>query len=174
MFRLGTRADRKRTSLPPEASTSSFSLLMVLIETGTSWMFSTRRWAVTCTASRVVAAFSAGAGTAGAASWAKTLPNGNKAAMARASRCGRTENERVEDMRGLPEGGGRGKARWASTCMLQDSNGGGNGLAIVGAPHGRELLRFGREGQGLAAGSRSHQLLRQMCRRRELLNEYLT
>ena len=43
MFRLGTRPDRKRTSLPPEPSTSSFSPLTVVTETGTSWMFSTLR-----------------------------------------------------------------------------------------------------------------------------------
>jgi hypothetical protein len=55
MFRLGTRPDRKRMSVPPEASVSSFSPLTVLIDTGTSWMFSTLRCAVTCTVSSVAA-----------------------------------------------------------------------------------------------------------------------
>src|SRR5690606_14002948 len=54
MLRLGTRPDRKRMSLPPEPSTCSFSGSMLVIDTGTSWMFSTLRWAVTWTASRVV------------------------------------------------------------------------------------------------------------------------
>src|SRR5574344_1726233 len=59
MFRLGTRPDRKRTSVPPELSASSFSPLTVLIETGTSWMFSLLRAAVTLTVSRVAACWAA-------------------------------------------------------------------------------------------------------------------
>src|SRR5690554_1615754 len=57
MFRLGTRPDRKRTSPAPEANTDSFSPDSALIEIGTSWMFSTLRWAVTSSASRVTASW---------------------------------------------------------------------------------------------------------------------
>ena len=47
MFRLGTRAASIRMSCPPELMISSFSPLSVLMETGTSLMFSSRRSAVT-------------------------------------------------------------------------------------------------------------------------------
>src|SRR5690606_35229253 len=55
MFRLGTRPDRKRTSPAPDASTLSVSPDRVLIDTGTSWMFSTLRCAVTSTVSSTAA-----------------------------------------------------------------------------------------------------------------------
>src|SRR3546814_16169976 len=51
--------DRKRMSVPPDASAPSCSALTVLIETGTSCTFSTPRCAVTSTASRVAACFPA-------------------------------------------------------------------------------------------------------------------
>ena len=124
MFRLGTRPERKRTSLPPEPSTSSFSALTLEIETGTSWMFSTLRCAVTSTVSRVAASFSA---VVVAASWAKAVPNGSRAAMAKARRCGRTTAGQSRDMAvGFRVGGG-GARRGASTRMLHYSNKGGNG-----------------------------------------------
>ncbi len=56
MFRLGSRAARKRMSSPPEPSTSSFSPLSVVIDTGTSLAFSTRRCAVTCRVSSTAGA----------------------------------------------------------------------------------------------------------------------
>src|SRR5690606_18415064 len=64
MLRLGTRAERKRMSAPPEPYSSSFSASTLVIDTGTSWMFSTLRWAVTSTASRVAASWACSAGTA--------------------------------------------------------------------------------------------------------------
>src|SRR5690606_37659823 len=64
MLRLGTRAERKRMSVPPEPSTSSFSASTLVMDTGTSWMFSTLRWAVTCTACRVAASWACRAWTA--------------------------------------------------------------------------------------------------------------
>src|SRR5690606_6027525 len=54
----------KRMSAPPEPSTSSLSASTLVIDTGTSWMFSTLRCAVTCTASRVEASWACSDGTA--------------------------------------------------------------------------------------------------------------
>ena len=55
MLRLGTRPDSTRTSPAAAVIASSVCAGTMLIETGTSWMFSTRRWAVTSTASSVTA-----------------------------------------------------------------------------------------------------------------------
>ena len=92
MLRLGTRPERKRTSVPPEASASSFSPLTVLMLTGTSWMFSTRRCAVTSTVSSVAArtcavsaGASAGASVAGVACCAAAASGNSAATRARAS-----------------------------------------------------------------------------------------
>ena len=61
MLRLGSRPDSRRTSSPPEVSTSSFSPCTAVIAIGTSWMSSVRRCAVTCTVSSVLGACVAGA-----------------------------------------------------------------------------------------------------------------
>ncbi len=62
----GTRLDRARTSSPPANRASSFSPPMVATETGTSWMFSERFWAVTITSLSAVGVSWAKAGAASA------------------------------------------------------------------------------------------------------------
>ena len=52
----GQAPDSRRTSSPPEVSTSSFSPCTAVIAIGTSWMSSVRRCAVTCTVSSVLGA----------------------------------------------------------------------------------------------------------------------
>ena len=75
MLRLGSRADRKRMSSPPERATSRPSPESVETATGTSWMFSLRRWAVTMTSPSV----------AFGVSWAQAEGNCSAMAMAAAS-----------------------------------------------------------------------------------------